>query len=72
MVTLLTLDQVLARLRTAVQGAGTQAAFAVRCGVKPPYLNRVLRGLEPPSPAILDPLGLQRVVRYVSRDVGDR
>ncbi len=54
----------LERLRAKLVRAGTQRALAVELGVSLPYLNDVLRGRRDLGPAVLDGMGLVRVVEY--------
>ena len=61
----LTEKAVLRRLRAECEKAGTQAAFAKRCGVGHSYVRRVLCGERPPCAAILSKLKIKRVVTYV-------
>lgn len=44
--------------------AGSQKALAESLNVTEPYLSAVIIGRNEPGPAILDPLGLERVVSY--------
>ena len=51
------------RMLVAVIGAvGTQSAFADRHGISAAYVSEVVRGTRDPGPAVLDALGLERVV----------
>lgn len=43
---------------------GSQKALAENLNVTEPYLSAVIIGRNEPGPAILDPLGLERVVSY--------
>ncbi len=52
-------------LRGAVAEHGSQKAFAKHIGVSEPYLTDVLLGRRHPSPRILEPLGLRKVVEIV-------
>lgn len=60
---------VLARLESAVAGAGSAKAWAVRAGLSPVYVGDVRRGLRTPGPAVLRALGLTRVVSYRDEEV---
>ncbi len=51
-------------LHREAKKAGSQKALANRMGVDPTYLSRVMREQKEAGPAILDPLGLERVVVY--------
>jgi transcriptional regulator with XRE-family HTH domain len=55
---------VIAAIRKAADEAGTQKALAARLGVSDSYLADVLNGRKDPGEAILEPLGLERVVTY--------
>lgn len=46
------------------KAAGNQKAWAVENGISPAYLSDMLLGRREPSPAILRPLGLEKVVLY--------
>jgi hypothetical protein len=56
---------VYARLRDAIQAAGSQQAFARSIGISPTYLSDVLNARREPGDAILRALGLRKQVRYV-------
>lgn len=60
----MTPDSVRALIRRACREAGSQKAWAKRHGVNEAFLSQVLRGEREPSPAILEPFGLERVVIY--------
>jgi hypothetical protein len=51
-------------LRRMASRLGTQTALAYQLGIHPAYLNDVLNGRRDPGPAILEPLGYERVVIY--------
>jgi hypothetical protein len=57
-----------ALLRRAIEEAGSQRAFARAAGVSPQYITQVLSREREPSQAVLDALGLRKIVRY--RQVG--
>lgn len=42
----------------------TQLAWAAAKGLAPSYVSDVLNGRRDPSPAILQALGLQRIISY--------
>jgi DNA-binding transcriptional regulator YdaS (Cro superfamily) len=42
----------------------SQAAWARKHGVSPAYVSDVINGRREPGPAILDALGIERVVTY--------
>ena len=54
----LKLNDVLRLLRREVQRAGSQSEWARRAGVNRTYLNKVLKGIKPPSPKIIKALNL--------------
>jgi hypothetical protein len=58
------LQDVIERLRSAVQTEGSQAAFAEKHIISLQYVNDVLRGRREPGPIILNALGLERIVTY--------
>jgi len=60
----MTPDSVRAVIRRACLTAGSQKAWAKLHHVNEAFLSQVLRGEREPSPAILDPLGMERVVIY--------
>ena len=55
---------IITEIRRAADRAGTQKALAEQLGVSPAYLSDVLNGRKDPGDAILEPLGLERVVTY--------
>lgn len=61
---LLSLDEVLRRLQALCDEAGGQRALARRLGVSMAFINAALKGRARPSGAILDALGLERVMAY--------
>lgn len=58
---MLTLPEVLARLREACAAAGGQNRWARENGLQYQYVSNVLHGRKPPSDRVLKPLGLRRV-----------
>lgn len=60
----LTLPQVMDLLRERLAVAGSQKQLAADIGVSTPYLHDVLHGRRVPADAVLDALGLERVVTY--------
>lgn len=44
--------------------AGGQHAWAKAMGISQAYVNQVIQGNREPGPAILDAVGLERVVSY--------
>ena len=63
--TYLTTNQLLGLLRAEADAAGSQGALAEKLGVSAQYLSEVMRGKKEAGPAILQPLFLQRDVRYL-------
>lgn len=60
-------------LREFIAEAGSQSAAAELLGVSAPYLNDVYHGKRDPGPAIINGLGLRRVVMFEQvGDVSDR
>jgi hypothetical protein len=49
-------------LRTQVEKAGSQAAWAESHGIERANLNKVLHGARPPTESIIRALGLRTVV----------
>ncbi len=60
----MTADDVRNLIRKACRMAGSQKAWAEAIGISSAFLSDVLGGGREPSPAILKPLGLERVVIY--------
>lgn len=60
----LTLDEVYGVLDGAIEDAGSRRAFAGLHNITPAYLNEVANRDKPPGPAILDALGLEKIVSY--------
>lgn len=67
---MLTEQDVLDRLRAAVQAAGSQRAYAEQIGVSQTYLSDVLTGNRAPGEKILNALSLEAVVMYREKPVG--
>lgn len=65
---MLTEQELLDYLRTAIQQAGSQQAFARQHGISAQYISDVLRGRREIGAKIAQALGYERVVRY--RKVG--
>lgn len=61
---MLTQEDVITRLRAAIDDAGSQASFAEKHGISLQYVNDVVRGRREPGQKILDALGIERVVVY--------
>ncbi len=51
-------------LRKRCAAAGSAKAWAKAANVSESYVSDVLRGRREPAPAILDALGLERVLTY--------
>jgi transcriptional regulator with XRE-family HTH domain len=64
-------DQALASIKKKIDGEGSQLAFARKHGLSPAYISDVLTGRRDPSKAILDAVGLERVVTYRKKDRPD-
>lgn len=56
-------------LRNACDKAGDQKTFSEKTGISQQYISDVLRGKREPGQAILDVLGLERIVSYQVREV---
>ncbi len=52
------------RLRAACKAAGGQAKWAERHDLSPAHVSEVLNAKRDPGPAVLDALGLKRVVKF--------
>lgn len=63
-------QDVLDRLRTAIAAGGSQRAFARQHRLSEQYLSDVLRGRREMGQGILDALGVERVVAYREKPVG--
>ncbi|WP_375275579.1 helix-turn-helix domain-containing protein [Methylorubrum thiocyanatum] len=62
----LTVDDVRARLSTAIREAGSQKLFAARAGVSAAYVNDIIHGRRAPGERVLAAIAVQRVERFVS------
>jgi hypothetical protein len=60
----MTRDEVLQRLRSACDEAGSAKAWAAAHNVSAPYVSDVLQGNRPPGDGILKGLGLKKRVVY--------
>jgi DNA-binding phage protein len=58
---ILELDDVISLLRSEVERAGNQEAWAQKAGVHRVYVNKVLNGHRPPNQAIINALSLRMV-----------
>lgn len=67
----MTKDQMLIRLRAAVEKEESQAAYAKRHDLSAQYLGDVLAGRREPGPKILASLGLKEVVTYALDRTGE-
>lgn len=61
-------QDILDRLRAAIEQVGSQRAFADQHGISLQYVNDVLRKRREPGQKILDALGIERVVIYRLKD----
>ena len=61
---MLTEQEVLERLRTAIKRAGGQRAFAKQAGLTPAYVNDVVHGRRALADKILSTIGVKRTVMY--------
>lgn len=61
---MLTGQEMIDRLRVAVNREGSQKNFAERHDISEQYLSDVLRGRREPGQKILDAIGVERVVVY--------
>jgi len=57
-------QDVIDRLRAAIEAAGSQAAFAEKHKISLQYVNDVLRGRREPGKLILEALGIERITLY--------
>jgi DNA-binding transcriptional regulator YdaS (Cro superfamily) len=60
----LTEQEVMKRLRAAVEKAGGQRAFAEQAGLTPAYVNDVLHGRRALADKILAAISVKRTVTY--------
>jgi len=67
----LTKEQLLAKLRAAVNEAGSQAKLAKVLGVNPQYLNDVLMERRDISKTFAEKIGYMRLEVYVPDDNGE-
>lgn len=58
------IEMALARLREAIQTAGSQLRFAREHKIAHTTLSQVMRRRIDPPPAVLAAIGLRRIVRY--------
>lgn len=65
---LLTIEDVLDRIRREVKACGTQQAFAAKIGVTQGYINDILKRKREPGPKVLGSLGLEKVVVYREKE----
>jgi DNA-binding transcriptional regulator YdaS (Cro superfamily) len=63
-------QEMMERLRAAIQVAGSQKAFAKAHGVSQQYISDVLMGRRGAGEKLLDALGLERVVSYREKPIG--
>lgn len=61
---LLTRKQVIGILRSEIAKVGTHEKFAAENYFSTPTVSQTLSGRVRPGPAILDALGLEKVIRY--------
>ena len=61
---LITLHQFIDLLSDEVKKAGSQKDLAKKFGVSAQYVSDVLNGKREPGEAILEPLGLRKVIVY--------
>jgi hypothetical protein len=57
---------VAAAIRAAVNAAGSEQAFAEKCGVSRQFINQVTRQGRQPSASILAAIGLRKIIRFQS------
>lgn len=65
-------DEAIEALKSAVAAAGSAKAWAAAQGLSPQYVGEVLSGRRQPSDRVLGPLGLQRVTLIVPVSKGPR
>lgn len=61
---MLTEQEVMERLRAAIEGAGGQRAFAEKHGLTPAYINDVVHGRRALADRILAAIGVKRTITY--------
>lgn len=64
---MLSTEQVRKRLKAACEDAGSQAEWARRHGMSAAYLHDVINGRRGLGHAILEALGLERVIQFRPR-----
>lgn len=67
---MLTRDDLIARVHTAIQEAGSQKNLAQQWGISPGYITDLLHGLREPGPKILRAMDIERIVLYRLREQG--
>lgn len=60
-------DEFVKYLKSLAGENGSQGALAEKLKISPAYLNDVLHGRREPGRKICEPLGFERVIRYVLR-----
>jgi len=60
----LTEEDVRKLLQRRIEQAGSQFKFCIETAIHPSTLNKVLHHTNPPTPAILNALGLKKVVTF--------
>jgi transcriptional regulator with XRE-family HTH domain len=68
--TTLTKSEVLTRLRDAIREAGSQKAFAEKCGVSTSYMSDIANGARMPTDRVLRHLRIKRMLVFVHEDYG--
>jgi hypothetical protein len=61
---MITRDELIDLIRTAVKAAGSQRALARQWDVAPAYITDLLHGLRDPGPKVLEAMGYERIVVY--------
>lgn len=61
----LTRGECIARLRTAVESAGSLGSFSAENAISRQYVGSVLTGTRHPGPGVLKVLGLRKIDAYV-------
>lgn len=59
-------DEMISVLRAAIRASGTAKAWAEEHGIVPSFVSDVLNKRRNPTPSVLHPLGLEKVVTYRS------
>lgn len=57
-------DEVIALLKRRIAEAGSQFKFCIETEIHPSTLCQVLHRSKPPTPAILEALGLEKVISF--------